>query len=256
MSGCTDSKAVALVLGASTPTGVGATCARRLRRQGFDLVVSGRRLAPLQALAGELDGLALACDISDESSVAGLAAAIEQQRGRLSVAVNAAGQAVMGSIHRTSAAQLEQALAVHLKGPFYFFKHLAAIMGSPAAMITLSTLTASRPIEGHAAYAAAKAGTDQLVQTAALELAPRGVRVNAITPGFMLTPMTEGLATDAAVEAFIRETPLGRLTTPADIADGVAWLAGDAFITGQNLQINGGATLRRMPNRDELRGSC
>ena len=254
MADNTDNRPVALVIGASTPTGAGAACARRLHAAGFDLVLSGRRLAPLEALAAELGGRALSCDIADESSVAALATAIDEHSGALAIAVNAAGQAVMGSIRRTTEQQLEQALAVHLKGPFYFFKHIGAIMADGACMVTLSTLTASRPIEGHGAYAAAKAGTDQLVQTAALELAPRGVRVNAITPGFMLTPMTEPLAADHVVQAFIRETPLGRLTTPQDIANAVAWLAGDAFLTGQNLQINGGATLRRMPNRQELSG--
>lgn len=244
----------ALILGASRPGGVGEAVCQRLQDEGYQVVIAARPSVHLKQMAEQLGVDALPCDVSDEASVKQLADSLRERDTLLDVVVNATGEAVMGLVRKTSEADLDRAIAIHLKGPFFLCKHLPSLMRDGGSLITVSTLTAVLPIEGHGAYAAAKAGTDHLLKTVALELAGRGIRVNAVTPGFMVTPMTEALTTPEVIAAFVRETPLGRLTTPADIADAISWLAQpQAFITGQNLQINGGATLRRMPTPSEFR---
>jgi 2-hydroxycyclohexanecarboxyl-CoA dehydrogenase len=245
----------ALVLGASRSGGVGEAVAQRLLSEGYHVVIAGRDSRHLTQMAEQLGVDALPCDVSDESSVARLADSLRARNSLLDVVVNATGEAVMGLVRKTSEADLDRAIAIHLKGPFFLCKHLPGLMRDGGSFISVSTLTAVLPIAGHGAYAAAKAGTDHLLKTVALELAARGIRVNSVTPGFMVTSMTEALTTPEVIAAFVRETPLGRLTTPRDVADAISWLAQpSAFITGQNLQINGGATLRRMPTPSEFRG--
>ena len=108
--------------------------------------------------------------------------------------------------------------------------------------------------ENHAAYMAAKAGTDHLVRIAALEYGRRNIRVNSVSPGFTDTPMTNALLGIAGFrDAFEKEIPLGRLSTIEDVAAATAWVCCDeAYMTGQNLQINGGLSLRRLPTMKEL----
>jgi NAD(P)-dependent dehydrogenase (short-subunit alcohol dehydrogenase family) len=121
-------------------------------------------------------------------------------------------------------------------------------------MITTSSLTALAAPPGLAAYAATKRGVDQMVRIAAVEYGSRGIRVNAIAPGFTRSAMTEGYFALPTLEgAFLREIPLGRLVTVNDIANAALWLASDeAFITGQVLDITGGQSLRRVPTNEEM----
>ena len=111
---------------------------------------------------------------------------------------------------------------------------------------------------GLAAYAGSKAGADHVVRVAALEYGRKGIRVNSISPGLARTPMTEGYFQYPAFEqAFTAETPLGRLVDVEEVAEAALWLASDqACVTGQNFQVNGGATLTRLPTGREMSGKA
>jgi 2-hydroxycyclohexanecarboxyl-CoA dehydrogenase len=169
--------------------------------------------------------------------------------GRLDVAVNCAGEAIMGYVAETDEATLRRATDIHFIGPFFFIKHMAAKMSKGGAIATLSSITATLTFPNHAAYMGAKAGTDHLVRVAAFEYGPKGIKINSVSPGFTESPMTaEFLKIEGIREMFEKEIPLGRLNTVDDVAAAVLWVCSEeSYMTGQNLQINGGNTLRRLP---------
>jgi 2-hydroxycyclohexanecarboxyl-CoA dehydrogenase len=240
---------VAIVLGASNAGSMGGVIARRLRDEGATVVVAGRNQKGVDELASELGVVAAICDITSEANVSALAQLAIDRFGRLDIAVNCVGEAVMGHIEETDEAALRHATDVHFIGPFFFIKQMAARMQGSGSIVTLSSITASLTFHNHAAYMGAKAGTDHIVRVAALEYGPRGIKVNSVSPGFTETPMTAGFLAIAGVrEAFEGEIPLGRLNTADDVAAAVLWLSSEeAFLTGQNLHPSGGNTLRRLP---------
>jgi NAD(P)-dependent dehydrogenase (short-subunit alcohol dehydrogenase family) len=242
----------ALVLGASSPAGLGEAVARRLAEDGFRLIVAGRKRAPLDVLAADLGACALACDVTDEDSIA----TMFEAAGPIEVAVNAAGTTDVGSITKIQRARIEAQLAIHVTGNLLFMKHAVARMGEGASIVLFSSLTARVPGTGLAAYAGAKAALEHIVRIAALEFGPRGIRVNAVAPGFSRTPMTEAILADERIAGIYRkETALGALTEPEQVASAVAWLASpDCFTTGETIPVSGGAQLLRLPTGAELRG--
>lgn len=240
------------MLGASSPGGLGEAVARRLAEEGYRLVVSGRRREPLEALAKDIGGDVLACDVTDEDSIAAMAQAV----GEVDIAVNAAGTTDVGSIAKIQRERIEAQLAVHVTGNLLFMKHVAPRMAPGGSIILFSSLTARVPGTGLAAYAGAKAALEHIVRIAALEFGPRGIRVNAVAPGFTRTPMTQAfLADERIADIYRKETALGELTEPTQVAATVAWLAArDCFTTGQTIAVSGGAQLLRLPTAAELRG--
>ena len=242
----------ALVLGASSPGGLGESVARRLASEGYRVAIAGRRREPLEQLAEEIGGTAHVCDVTNEENIAALVAAV----GSIAVAVNAAGTTDVGGIAKITREAIEAQFAVHVTGNLLFMKHVVAAMGAGGSIILFSSLTAKVAGAGLAAYAGAKAALDQIVRIAALEFGPRGIRVNAVAPGFSRTPMTEAFLADERIAGiYARESALGTLVSPEQVASAVSWLASDdCFATGETLQISGGAQLMRLPRGDELRG--
>ena len=240
-----------LVIGASSPGGLGEAVARRLAAEGARVIVAGRRIEPLLALAAELDGRALACDLTDESSIAALAVAA----GPVDILVNAAGTTSAQSILKLGREAIDEQYAIHVTANLLLLKHVVPAMPSGGSIILFSSLTARIAGEGLAAYAAAKAALDQVVRIAAIEFGPRGIRVNAVAPGFSRTPMTEGfLANPHFDRLYRRESALGALVTPEQVAATVAHLAApDCFISGEIVQVSGGAQLGRLPRSDEMK---
>ncbi|MGI9228879.1 MAG: SDR family NAD(P)-dependent oxidoreductase [Gammaproteobacteria bacterium] len=245
----------ALILGASETGSIGATIAEHLLNAGAKVMIAARRKQQVDKLAKEIGATGAVCDISNEQQVSDLAAHALDTFKRLDIAINCAGQAVMGDIANTDAADLRKAVDVHLIGPFFFLKHMAAAIKENGSIITLSSITASLVINNHAAYVATKAGTDHLVRIAAIEYGHKNIKVNSVSPGFTdNTPMSKPfLKVDGLRELFEKEIPLGRLNNAADVAHVVSWLCEDnTYISGQNIQVNGGHSLTRLPSRNEF----
>lgn len=228
---------------------MGGVIAKRLLEEGAQVIVSSRSTAKAAATAAALGAHPATCDITQEAEVEALAELARQRFGRLDVAVNCAGEAIMGFVSATDEATLRRAVDIHFVGPFFFIKHMAARMGRGASIVTISSITATLTFQNHAAYMGAKAGTDHLIRVAAVEYGSQGIRLNSVSPGFTESPMTrEFLKIPGVRESFEEEIPLGRLNTTEDVAAAVLWLSSDeAYVTGQNLQVNGGNTLRRLP---------
>jgi NAD(P)-dependent dehydrogenase (short-subunit alcohol dehydrogenase family) len=132
---------------------------------------------------------------------------------------------------------------------------MAAAIGANGSIVLISSMCATHPVENFAAYGCAKAATSSLVRYAALEYGGRNIRVNAILPGPIESSASQGLFLNREIRgAFEKEIPLGRIAQPEDIAEAAIWLAGPSFLTGVNLQLNGGNFLQRFPRAEELPG--
>lgn len=188
-------------------------------------------------------------DVTDEASVQALFEGIVPD-----ATVNCAGFSGFSPITDLDVAQFREVVDVCLTGGFLVLKHAGQRMCEGGSIVSLTSLNARQPAVGMSAYCSAKAGLAMLTQVAALELGPRGIRVNAVSPGFVPTPLTEPAAMiPGVVEEYVENTPLGRTGTPQDIADAVAFLCSDksSWLTGEVIDLNGGAHLKRYPNIHE-----
>lgn len=257
--GALDGK-TAVVLGAAGAGNMGQTIARRFAAEGAKVLVAGRHAEPLAALAAELDGRHVLCDITRAADTTALARAALDWTGRLDIAVNATGWGLMKPFLETTPEDLQRMADLQFTGPFQWLQATVAAMveaGRGGSIIQISSATATIMLNDHAAYMGAKAGVDHVIRCVAHEFGAHGIRANSISPGLTATPMTaQAQATPGLFEAFRAAYPLGRVGDSDDIANAAVWLAGDGcFMTGQNLQVNGGLTLRRNPTREEIAAS-
>ncbi len=245
---------VAVVLGASGEQNFGAAIAQRFAAAGAKVVVAARRLEPLQALASEIDGLAVACDVTDESQLESLFSSAKDKFGRVDIAVNSTGILANSTIADLNREAIMPTLEVSFMGALLFFKHAAAAMPDGGSVITVSSLTARLPGPGHAVYAGARAGIDFAIKVAAVEYAAQGIRFNSIAAGLIETDMTAGLfQMPGVVEKFIDEIPVGRMGTVEDMAETALWLANDkasGFINGHLIDLAGGQQMGHLPRFD------
>lgn len=252
----------AVVIGAASRDNMGQVIARRFAGEGATVVVAGRRMEELERFAGEIGGHALACDLTDPDQVNALARGAKERLGQVDIALNATGWGLLKPFLETTAEELERITALQFKGPFYLLQAMIGVMakdrgGRGGSIIQISSATATIMLNDHAAYMGTKAGTDHVVRCVAHEFGAVGIRANSISPGLTDTPMTaDAKAVPGLFEAFRAGYPLGRWGTAEDIAAAAVWLASDeCFMTGENLQVNGGLTLRRNPTREEIAAS-
>jgi NAD(P)-dependent dehydrogenase (short-subunit alcohol dehydrogenase family) len=242
----------ALVLGASAQRGSGWAIAEALARAGARVAAGARTFAPLESLAEKTGGIAIRCDVSREDDIAAAVSQTVDAFDGLDIVVNSAGLPVMGPISDATEESLLTACQTNYFANVFLLKHAGAVMRDNGSIILISSASTTNVVEPHFSYACAKAATDCLVRYAALEYGRRGIRVNSILPGAVLSDMTwDYYSNDQVRERFAQEIPLGRIGAPADMADAVVWLAGPAYATGINLQINGGQFLTRFPRPDE-----
>lgn len=247
----------AVVLGAAGAGNMGQVIARRFREEGAKVLVAGRKDDELARFAGEIGGEWAHCDITRRDEVFALADAAKRKLGGVHIGVNATGWGLLKPFLENTQEELEQITALQFIGPFFFFQAMIGVMEDGGSLMQISSATATIMLNDHAAYMGTKAGTDHVLRCVANEFGARGIRANSISPGLTDTPMTAGAkATPGVYEAFVPCYPMGRVGTSEDIAAAAVFLASDeCFMTGQNLQVNGGLTLRRNPSRDEINAS-
>lgn len=243
---------VALVTGASR--GIGLAIARTLARAGAHVVLNARNSAQLEDSRAEMAGEGLsvstsAFDVTDPEAIDQAVAEIMAQHGGLDIAVGNAGQSLRKPLAQFNKSDIAHLTDINLGSALLLAQAVVPAMearGGGRILFTGSMLgQIARP--NNALYSATKAGLAGLVRALAVDLGPRGIRCNVVAPGVVRTAMTETLAVDPAIDAFVRgRTPLGRWATPEDIAGAAHFLVSraSAFVTGQVLLVDGGMSIQ------------
>ena len=236
----------ALVTGGGS--GIGAAVARRLASDGWRVALMGRTRDKLDELADEIGAAAIVVqgDVGEEADARAAVEAAAEAFGRLDGLVNAAGIAAFGPIDEVDVETFDQIQRVNLRGPYLMIRaalpHLEKVGGS---VVTVTSVSGIRGDWQLSAYNASKGGVSNLTRALALELAGRGVRVNAVAPSLTDTEMAGGITSDEDKLARFRERiPMGRPAEPDEIAGPVAFLLGNdaRFVNGVILPVDGGVT--------------
>ncbi|MBQ9826696.1 MAG: 3-oxoacyl-ACP reductase FabG [Firmicutes bacterium] len=241
---------LAFVSGASR--GIGAACAEELAGNGFDIVINYRSSdAEASEVAAKVEALGRKAylkrfDISDAAAAEKACAEVLSKCGPVDVLVNNAGISISGLVQDMSSDQWDALLSVNLKGMFDLCKGFVPSMVSrkKGCIINISSMWGQTGASFESVYSASKGGVDAFTKALAKELGPSGIRVNAVSPGCILTDMC-ACYSEQDLKALAEETALGRNGTPQDIANAVVFLASDkaSFITGQILGVNGGMVI-------------
>ena len=228
--------------------GIGRGVALALAAEGASVGVCARTLAQCEAVAAEIGsarGIAVATDVTDLGSCEAAVAAVTERFGPPAVVVSAAGISPVrqrAEVHDVDA--WRAILEVNLTGAYLTARAAApALLEHGGALVLISSTTGTRASPRIAGYGASKAGLTHLARTLAREWGGRGVRVNAVSPGYVETELTARLlAVDRLRDEILRDTPLGRIATVADIVPAVLFLASDeaAYVTGTELLVDGG----------------
>jgi 3-oxoacyl-[acyl-carrier protein] reductase len=243
---------VAIVTGGAS--GIGRRTAELFAAEGAKVVIGDRNEALLDEVRngiGEDRCASATVDVTQELDLERLVSFACEKFGRVDVAINSAGIGALGPVHELTAESWRSVLDISLTGVFLALKHEARIMlelGGGGVIVNLASIYGRQPGEGMAAYCCAKAAVEMLTRVAALELGPRGVRVNAIAPGFVETPMTAPTQPKSRA-AYIDSIPLGRPGQPDDIARAALFLVSDdaAWFNGETLVVDGGEVHREAP---------
>lgn len=243
--------ATAVITGAAR--GIGREIALRLARDGAAVAVVDVDESAARETAAEIEALGVAahpfaCDVGDYAAVAALGEAVRGTFDRVDILVNNAGITRDGLVMRMKPQDWETVLRVNLTGAFNFCRVFGPGMlrARCGRIVNIASVVGQMGNAGQANYAASKAGLIGLTKSLAREFAPRGVRVNAVAPGFIRTAMTDRLGED--VQASMRSMiPLGRFGEPADVADIVWFLVSDLsrYVTGQVINCDGGMVMAR-----------
>jgi NAD(P)-dependent dehydrogenase (short-subunit alcohol dehydrogenase family) len=246
---------IAIVTGAAQ--GIGRACAERLAREGANVVVSdvndgqGDRTArDIAAQGGK--AVYFGCDVSKPGDATRVVSKAVESFGRVDILVNNAGIVDDSPFLELSLAEFDRILAVNLRGAFLMgqavaqqmVKQRAASPASPSgAIVNMSSVNAQFALPDHVAYSISKGGINQLTKAMAIALAPHGIRVNAVGPGTIETPLIQSVIKDPAFRGkVLSRTPLGRFGQPKEVAAIVAWLASDeaSYVTGTTVYADGG----------------
>lgn len=225
-----------LIVGAAG--GIGSALARRLAGHA-DLILAGRHGGPLEALRDEIGGTVAIVDATDRAALQSLASQ-QAHGGRLAI-VNAVGSILLKAAHRTTPSELDQVLAQNLVTAFNVVATAGAVARNGGSVVCFSTAAAAIGLANHEAIAAAKAGVEGLVRSAAATYATNRLRVNAIAPGLVDTPLAAPITSNERMRtASAAMHPLGRIGTAAEVAIAVHWLLTAEWVTGQVIGVDGG----------------
>lgn len=236
-----------LIIGAGSA--IGSCVARTLAADGARLVLAGRHPSTFESLAASIDGRIVEADATRFEDVARAVDEAVAWTTRLDGVLNCAGSILLKPAHLTSAEELSDVIATNLISAFATVRAAATAMRTDGGSIVLiSSAAAMIGLPNHEAIAAAKAGVVGLMRSAAATYATSGIRVNAVAPGLVDTPMSRSItSSELSLNASIAMHPLGRIGTPEDVASAICWLLGphSTWVTGQTIGVDGGlATLK------------
>ncbi len=229
-------------------SGIGRATARRMAEEGAVVSVVDLNGDGASEVAREIGGHRFVADVTDPDGLRDAVDGAAKAMGGISILFNNAGIGSLSPLHQWDPVEWNRLVAVNLTGVYLGFRaaipHLLSSDGG--SVVSTASISGTRPAAGEAPYSAAKAGVAAITASAALEYGPH-IRVNSVSPGMIMTALTEPLLQflPNERERFERTTPLGRVGVPEDIADVVVFLCSDLarFVTGQNIVVDGGMTL-------------
>ena len=242
---------VAVITGGNS--GIGYATAAELKARGAEVIITGRSKERVESAASELGVQGFVADVSDLNQIDQLVQDVKAQAGQIDILFVNAGIFAPSPVGQISESLFDQTMGINFKGAVFTIEKFLPILKDGGSIINLSSVNAYTGASNTAIYAASKAALNSFTRTAATELAPRGIRVNAVNPGPVETPIFQKTGMPAEqlngfAAAIQNRVPLKRFGKPGEIAKLVAFLASDdaAFITGAEYNIDGGININHL----------
>jgi NAD(P)-dependent dehydrogenase (short-subunit alcohol dehydrogenase family) len=239
---------IAVITGGNS--GIGFATAKEFKQQGATVIITGRRKAALEQAAGSIGVIGIVADQASIPDIESLAETVKEKFGQIDILFINAGILGMSSIEDATEKVFDDVIDINFKGAFFTLSRFIPFLKDGASVVFLSSNTASRTTPAAAIYSTSKTALNSIMKHAALELAPRKIRVNAVSPGPTETEVMNKMGLNEITLKAIKDSlpgrvPLNRMGTAEDVAKMVAYLCGDyaGFITGAEILMDGGMVL-------------
>lgn len=235
---------VAVITGGNS--GIGYAAAKKIKENGADVMITGRRKEAVEKAAAELDVEGLVADQAKLTDIDALVRQVKDQFGKVDILLINAGITKFSTIEQIEESQFDEMMNVNFKGAYFTLSRFIPLLNDGASVIMLSSTSATISPQSASVYAASKAAINAVVKIAALELASRKIRVNAVSPGPIATEIMNKIGLDEALETqLVQSIPAGRIGTAEEVASMIYYLAGEeaTFLTGANFLVDGGQSI-------------
>ncbi|MBO9729828.1 MAG: glucose 1-dehydrogenase [Chitinophaga sp.] len=235
---------VAVITGGNS--GIGYATAKTFQEKGAKVIITGRRKDAVEKAAAALNVTGLVADQSSMSAIEHLASEVSNRYGKIDILLINAGITKFAPIEQMTENVFDEIMNINFKGAYFTLSKFIPLLNDNAAVILLSSTSATISPQSASVYAASKAALNAVMKIAALELAPRKIRVNAVSPGPIATEIMNKIGLNDDLETqLVNSIPLSRLGSAEEVADAIAYLSGDSasFITGSNLLVDGGQSV-------------
>ncbi len=235
---------VAVITGGNS--GIGYAAAKRLKESGACVIITGRRRDAVEKAAVELQVTGLVADQAELSDIEHLASEVKEQFGKVDILLINAGITKFSTIEQIEESQFDEMMNINFKGAYFTLSRFIPLLNDGASVIMLSSTSATISPQTASVYAASKAAINAVVKIAALELASRKIRVNAVSPGPIATEIMNKIGLNDSLEKqLIQSVPAGRMGKAEEVASMIHYLAGKeaTFLTGANFLVDGGQSI-------------